>query len=69
VVCTAYFSLKQLQLQTFKDAVASLKGGNSLVAFAEGTRSNDGRLKTFKKVSHIVHALHSTLLQHFNREL
>jgi hypothetical protein len=39
------------QLQTFKDAVASLKDGNSLVTFAEGTRSKDGRLRSFKKVS------------------
>lgn len=40
----------KLQLQTFKDAVASLKDGNSLVTFAEGTRSVDGRLGSFKKV-------------------
>ncbi|CAM9124213.1 unnamed protein product [Choristocarpus tenellus] len=37
------------QLQTFKDAVASLMRGNSVVTFAEGTRSRDGRLQTFKK--------------------
>src|ERR1035438_1142428 len=30
-------------------AVASLKAGNSFLAFPEGTRSPDGRLQTFKK--------------------
>jgi 1-acyl-sn-glycerol-3-phosphate acyltransferase len=37
------------QLQTLKDAVETLKAGNSLVAFPEGTRSKDGRLNQFKK--------------------
>ena len=30
-------------------AVASMKAGNSFLAFPEGTRSRDGRLQTFKK--------------------
>ncbi|CAM9435584.1 unnamed protein product [Phaeothamnion confervicola] len=37
------------EIKTFKDAVASLKAGNSLVTFAEGTRSRDGRLRAFKR--------------------
>jgi len=40
---------RRSQLQTFKDTVTSLQDGNAVVTFAEGTRSNDGRLKTFKK--------------------
>eukprot|EP00612_Vaucheria_litorea_P000174 CAMPEP_0171451874 /NCGR_PEP_ID=MMETSP0945-20130129/203_1 /TAXON_ID=109269 /ORGANISM="Vaucheria litorea, Strain CCMP2940" /LENGTH=159 /DNA_ID=CAMNT_0011976419 /DNA_START=528 /DNA_END=1007 /DNA_ORIENTATION=- len=40
---------RKSQIQTFKDAVTSLKNGNSLVTFAEGTRSPDGRLGSFKK--------------------
>jgi len=37
------------QLKTLKDAVETLKDGNSLVTFPEGTRSKDGRLSDFKK--------------------
>jgi len=37
------------QLATFKEAVATLQAGNSLVTFPEGTRSKDGRLMDFKK--------------------
>lgn len=37
------------QLKTLKDAVETLKAGNSLVTFPEGTRSKDGRLAEFKK--------------------
>merc|ERR1719313_2386426 len=37
------------QLQTLKDAIETLKDGNSLVTFPEGTRSKDGRLADFKK--------------------
>lgn len=37
------------QLKTLKDAVETLKDGNSLVTFPEGTRSKDGRLNEFKK--------------------
>lgn len=37
------------QLQTFKDAIACLEAGSSLVTFPEGTRSKDGRLCEFKK--------------------
>jgi len=40
---------RRSQLQTFKDTVTSLQDGNAVVTFAEGTRSKDGRLKTFKK--------------------
>jgi len=40
---------RRSQLETFKAAVASLEAGNSVVAFAEGTRSLDGRLKKFKR--------------------
>mmetsp|Transcript_46182 Transcript_46182/g.72264 ORF Transcript_46182/g.72264 Transcript_46182/m.72264 type:complete len:250 (+) Transcript_46182:102-851(+) len=40
---------KRSQLQTFKETVEALKYGNSVVTFAEGTRSEDGRLKKFKK--------------------
>jgi 1-acyl-sn-glycerol-3-phosphate acyltransferase len=37
------------QMKTLKDAVETLKDGNSLVTFPEGTRSKDGRLNEFKK--------------------
>jgi len=37
------------QLKTLKDAIETLKEGNSLVTFPEGTRSKDGRLSDFKK--------------------
>eukprot|EP00316_Scyphosphaera_apsteinii_P005940 CAMPEP_0119298756 /NCGR_PEP_ID=MMETSP1333-20130426/916_1 /TAXON_ID=418940 /ORGANISM="Scyphosphaera apsteinii, Strain RCC1455" /LENGTH=276 /DNA_ID=CAMNT_0007299949 /DNA_START=157 /DNA_END=987 /DNA_ORIENTATION=- len=37
------------QLATFKDAVRCLESGSSLVTFAEGTRSKDGRIMDFKK--------------------
>jgi 1-acyl-sn-glycerol-3-phosphate acyltransferase len=40
---------RRSQMQTFKDAVDSLKAGNGIVTFAEGTRSPDGKLRTFKK--------------------
>eukprot|EP00614_Pseudopedinella_elastica_P018382 CAMPEP_0172647358 /NCGR_PEP_ID=MMETSP1068-20121228/240712_1 /TAXON_ID=35684 /ORGANISM="Pseudopedinella elastica, Strain CCMP716" /LENGTH=356 /DNA_ID=CAMNT_0013461635 /DNA_START=103 /DNA_END=1173 /DNA_ORIENTATION=- len=40
---------RKSQLETFKDTVASLKAGNNVVTFAEGTRSPDGTLKQFKK--------------------
>jgi len=40
---------RRSQLETFKDTVASLEAGNSVAAFAEGTRSPDGRLKKFKR--------------------
>ena len=40
---------RRSQLESYKAAVASLKDGNSLVAFAEGTRSDDGTLKKFKR--------------------
>ena len=39
---------RRSQLETFKDTVASLKAGNAVVTFAEGTRSTDGRLANFK---------------------
>ena len=37
------------QLKTLKDAIETLKDGNSLVTFPEGTRSKDGRIADFKK--------------------
>jgi len=37
------------QLKTLKDAIQTLKDGNSLVTFPEGTRSKDGRIADFKK--------------------
>ena len=40
---------RRSQMQTFKDTVATLENGNSVVTFAEGTRSKDGKLKKFKK--------------------
>jgi 1-acyl-sn-glycerol-3-phosphate acyltransferase len=40
---------RRSQLETFKDTVESLKNGNSVVAFAEGTRSADGTLQKFKR--------------------
>jgi len=40
---------RRSQLQTFKETVESLSNGNSIVTFAEGTRSPDGRLRAFKK--------------------
>uniref|UniRef100_A0A6T8NGR0 1-acyl-sn-glycerol-3-phosphate acyltransferase n=1 Tax=Hemiselmis andersenii TaxID=464988 RepID=A0A6T8NGR0_HEMAN len=40
---------KRSQLQTFKDTVECLNNGNSIVTFAEGTRSASGRLMPFKK--------------------
>jgi 1-acyl-sn-glycerol-3-phosphate acyltransferase len=36
-------------LEATSTCVQRLKDGNSMVLFAEGTRSNDGRLKNFKK--------------------
>eukprot|EP00281_Chroomonas_sp_CCMP1168_P033613 CAMPEP_0206242576 /NCGR_PEP_ID=MMETSP0047_2-20121206/17135_1 /ASSEMBLY_ACC=CAM_ASM_000192 /TAXON_ID=195065 /ORGANISM="Chroomonas mesostigmatica_cf, Strain CCMP1168" /LENGTH=347 /DNA_ID=CAMNT_0053667613 /DNA_START=30 /DNA_END=1073 /DNA_ORIENTATION=- len=40
---------KRSQLQTFKDTVECLINGNSIVTFAEGTRSKTGKLMPFKK--------------------
>lgn len=40
---------RRSQLQTFKDTVQSLKDGNSVITFPEGTRARDGRLKPFKR--------------------
>ncbi|KAJ8600975.1 hypothetical protein CTAYLR_006315 [Chrysophaeum taylorii] len=40
---------RRSQLDSYKKAVDALKNGNSLVVFAEGTRSADGRLQTFKR--------------------
>ncbi|KAJ8604011.1 hypothetical protein CTAYLR_003358 [Chrysophaeum taylorii] len=40
---------RRSQLDSYKKAVDTLKNGNSLVAFAEGTRSADGRLQAFKR--------------------
>ena len=37
------------QRKMVAQAVAHLKNGNSLVTFAEGTRSKDGNLQSFKK--------------------
>jgi len=37
------------QLATLKEAIACLQAGSSLVTFAEGTRSKDGRIMDFKK--------------------
>ena len=39
---------KRSQLEAFKAVVDALKKGNSVVTFAEGTRSPDGRLQTMK---------------------
>lgn len=39
---------KRSQLEAFKAAVDALKKGNSVVTFAEGTRSPDGRLQPMK---------------------
>lgn len=39
---------RRSQLQTFRDTVETLQNGNSVVVFAEGTRSKDGRLQQFK---------------------
>lgn len=38
-----------LQKKMVEDAMKQLSNGVSLVTFAEGTRSKDGRLQTFKK--------------------
>lgn len=40
---------RKSQMQTFKDTVESLEAGNTVVTFAEGTRSSDGCLRNFKK--------------------
>jgi len=40
---------RRSQLETFKDTVASLKDGNSVITFPEGGRSTDGRLMSFKR--------------------
>lgn len=40
---------RKSQLQSFKQGVHYLQNGVHLVAFAEGTRSKDGRLQPFKK--------------------
>ena len=39
---------RRSQLETFKDTIQSLKDGNSVVTFPEGTRSRNGRLMPFK---------------------
>ena len=40
---------RERSIAAVERAVASLKAGNSFLAFPEGTRSPDGRLQTFKK--------------------
>lgn len=40
---------KKSQLQTFKETIECLVDGNSIVTFAEGTRSRTGKLMPFKK--------------------
>lgn len=40
---------RRSQLESYKNSVENLKNGNSLTAFAEGTRSIDGRLQIFKR--------------------
>lgn len=40
---------RRSQLETFKDTVQSLKDGNSVITFPEGTRSKNGRLQPFKR--------------------
>ena len=40
---------RERAIASVERAVASLKAGNSFVAFPEGTRSPDGRLQAFKK--------------------
>jgi len=40
---------RKSQLKTLRDAIETLKDGNSLVTFPEGTRSKDGKLLDFKK--------------------
>ena len=40
---------RRSQLETYKNAVETLKNGNSIVAFPEGTRSLDGKLQSFKR--------------------
>ena len=40
---------RRSQLETFKDTVASLEKGNSLITFAEGGRSVSGKLMPFKR--------------------
>lgn len=49
----AHIALKEdsrrSQLETFKDTIASLQDGNSVITFPEGTRAVDGKLKPFKR--------------------
>jgi 1-acyl-sn-glycerol-3-phosphate acyltransferase len=40
---------RRSQLETFKRSVESLEAGNSIVAFPEGSRSEDGVLQPFKR--------------------
>jgi len=40
---------RKSQMQTFKQGVQWLKKGVSLITYAEGTRSKDGRIKRFKR--------------------
>jgi 1-acyl-sn-glycerol-3-phosphate acyltransferase len=40
---------RERAIAAVEQAVASMKSGNSFLAFPEGTRSPDGRLQTFKK--------------------
>lgn len=42
-------SSRRSQLETFKLSVESLESGNSIVAFPEGGRSDDGALQPFKR--------------------
>ena len=40
---------RRSQLETFKDTVASLRDGNSVITFPEGGRSQTGKLIPFKR--------------------
>jgi len=40
---------RRSQLETFKNTVACLKDGNTVITFPEGTRSANGRLCSFKR--------------------
>jgi len=40
---------RRSQLETYKNTVAALQDGNSVITFPEGTRSDDGRLLPFKR--------------------
>lgn len=49
---------RRSQLETFKLSVKSLQAGNSIVAFPEGSRSDNGVLQPFKRGARYTYQLY-----------